>query len=165
MFFTYVVVCQYEYQFQKYPLFYVPYYWGCSPPIAMAVGYVYVRTYNFQHIKQFSVCANVRNNSLLYESWNAATPQKVFPLLKKITRPKYAWCSMLIRRYTEMEAQFRFCHNRYQPRFARLAPAGMMITYFLLSFFVSFCLYENLDRTYIRCINLLGYIYSKILFV
>ena len=32
-------------------IFYVPYYWGCSPPMAMAVVYVYVRTYIFQCIK------------------------------------------------------------------------------------------------------------------
>ena len=48
------------------------------------------------------------------ESWNAATPLKVFPLLKNMFAPKSLVLNILyVRRYTAIEAKVSFCHNGY----------------------------------------------------
>ena len=79
--------------------------------MAIAVVYVYVRTYIFRWMKYMSVRAYVW---LPIESWNAATPLKVFPLLKNMFAPKWLVLNIwYVRSYTAIEAKVSFCHNGY----------------------------------------------------
>ena len=74
----------------------------------------YMYTYVHKYFDEWNIFRFIRRYGCQFESWNAATPLKVFPLLKNMFAPKWLVLNIwYVRSYTAIEAKVSFCHNGY----------------------------------------------------